>query len=127
MRYEKIEVLEGCKRFKEAVEDGYIGFDNEPYTTTYFGLNIAKHTSYPEDSYNEYMRIEYCPFCGSPININLEEEFRGKSKRILNHKARKSSFLKGLNEVLLMIILSNEKDKAKRFVYKYGMNKIVWL
>ena len=126
---EKIEIIQTCcEAFKEAIKYDYIGFDNDTYHTTYFPLSIKKSTSYPEGYDEDFMPIEYCPFCGEKIIIELEEIFLGLSENLLKHNNRKSKFLKCINEILLRIRVQAIKDRKSEsmFIYKYSMNKIVY-
>ncbi len=37
-------------------------------------VNIAKYSSYPECGYYTEEKINYCPFCGTSIEINVIEQ-----------------------------------------------------
>ncbi len=126
-QYEIIETC--CKEFSLACDAHHIGFDTEIYTTTNFGFNIMKSDNYPGD-YNEYFRpINFCPFCGEKIEIKLEIIHSEITKKIKKHMDRKTIFLKGLNMLLIIILIHGLNDRVKdsKFIYKYGLNKIKWI
>ena len=117
-----------CRDFKEACSEGYIGLNKEEYRITHFGPHIKVGISYPEDSWEDYMAITYCPFCGEKIEVVIEEIHDKITKSLQFYKNSKTTFLKGLNKVLLHVKIHgiNARRKEGKFLYKYGMDKIVW-
>jgi hypothetical protein len=117
-----------CDKFVQACKSKYIGFDDETYSTTFFPFNIRKGVSYPEDYWDDYTPIDYCPFCSEKIEIELYENHDTLTKKIQKHKNRKFSFLKGLNQIILIIVIHglNDKKEDHDFIYKYGLDKIIW-
>lgn len=121
-----------CDDFKEATKEDFIGLDDDKsFTTTNFGLSIQKFISYPDDYYRDWMQISYCPFCGKKIEIELKEKHSILYSKIKKYQKQKTSFLKGLNLLLLLIRINSQfddlKNKNRKFIYKYGMNKFQFI
>lgn len=120
-----------CKSFKVACDENYIGVDDDLYSETHFRFALSQMKSGPGECWDEWSyEIHFCPFCGEKFNFEVKERISEIAKKIEKYNKQKTHFLKGLNKILLLIRYISKYDEnptKKDFVYKYGMNKFIWL
>lgn len=68
-----------CKELEKAMDDYFIQFGDDSWMNTDNKLNILHKSCWPSGTVTDYMGINFCPFCGSKIEvINVETEEASK-------------------------------------------------
>lgn len=61
-----------CDRMRQAMDDGFVDFGDSDFCNTTAKMTIANRVCYPSGTVTDFMEIDYCPFCGEEINVEVD-------------------------------------------------------